>query len=384
MKLIHVFSAPMSAFFFMNGQLDYMVSKGVEVIVIMPSDNEFNQKFKERHNDVQLININFKRNISLYNDISCFFQLLWVFGKYKPNIIHLHTPKASLLGALAARILFKKNIIYQMHGLVSSYGNNVNKGLLYWMERLTCFLSTQIFAVSNSLMKFAIENKYCRRKKISVIENGTINGIDYQNQFNPLNINQSTNKIKELTHNKYVIGFVGRLLKDKGIDNYLNIILKCKLNNIPVIGFVVGPDESKGYYNLLLKKYNLTEGKDIYSFGQQLNPENYIIHFDVLLLPTKREGFGLVAAEANALEVPVIGYDIPGLRDAVLNDETGLLVDFENIEKLFQSILLYFEHPEVKLKHGRNGRKRKVKDFDSKTIWHSIFLTYCKIYETKT
>ena len=149
MKLIHVFSAPMSAFFFMNGQLDYMVSKGVEVIVIMPSDNEFNQKFKERHNDVQLININFKRNISLYNDISCFFQLLWVFGKYKPNIIHLHTPKASLLGALAARILFKKNIIYQMHGLVSSYGNNVNKGLLYWMERLTCFLSTQIFAVSN-------------------------------------------------------------------------------------------------------------------------------------------------------------------------------------------------------------------------------------------
>ena len=91
-----------------------------------------------------------------------------------------------------------------------------------------------------------------------------------------------------------------------------------------------------------------------------------------------------MAAEANALEVPVIGYDIPGLRDAVLNDETGLLVDFENIEKLFQSILLYFEHPEVKLKHGRNGRKRVVKDFDSKTIWHSIFLTYCKIYETKT
>jgi glycosyltransferase involved in cell wall biosynthesis len=378
MKLIHVFTAPQTAYFFMNGQLDFMISKGIEVTVIMPLDIEFNQKFKERQLNVTIINVNFERTISLTRDLSCLFQLIKIFNKRKPDIIHLHTPKASLLGALAARLLFKKNIIYQMHGLVSASGNNVHKGFSYMFERITCSLSTQIFAVSESLKEFAIEYKFCKPIKISVIENGTINGVDFKSQFNPRNISSTSFELEKLSANKFVIGFVGRILNDKGIEDYLFTVSKCKEKNLPVVGFVIGPDESRGELNTLLEKYNLTQDEDICLFGQQFEPEKFMIHFDILLLPTKREGFGLVGAEANALKIPVVGYDIPGFRDAVVNKKTGLLVDFENTDKLLEAVLFYFNNPLLKNEHGENGRKRVVRDFEPKLIWESFFDEYKK------
>ena len=108
-----------------------------------------------------------------------------------------------------------------------------------------------------------------------------------------------------------------------------------------------------------------------------------MVHFDILLLPTKREGFGLVGAEVNALEIPVVGYDIPGFRDAVLSEETGLLVDFENTDQLFEAVLHYYKNPSLKKVHGENGRKRVIKDFDSSLIWKSLYHEYKKLLNEK-
>lgn len=375
-KLIHVFSAPISAYIFMKGQLEYMTKKGMQITVVMPYDKEFNLKFKDLYPEVKVININFKRKINIYKDIVCLFQLILVIKKNNPDIIHLHTPKASFLGAIASRILFKNKIIYQMHGLVSSYGNKVKKGFLFYLEKFTCILSTHIFAVSNSLMELAIVNNYCKRKKISVIHNGTINGIDYENKFNPSLISKNNYKLNEIIKNKFVVGFVGRLSLDKGIDDYLNVISMCKIANIPAVGILIGPDESCGYLYKLLNKYKLVENEDVFILGQQLKPENFIIYFDVLLFPSKREGFGLVATESNSLEVPVVGYDITGLRDAVINDFTGKLVDFENTDLLFESVKFYYTNPNIRLQHGKNGRIRVINDFSQKKIWKHIYNSY--------
>jgi glycosyltransferase involved in cell wall biosynthesis len=383
MKLIHVFSAPQSAYFFMNGQLDYMISKGMDVTVVMPFDIEFNNKFKIKQPNVKVINVNFERNISVKVDLKCLFKLITVFRKVKPDIIHLHTPKASLLGALAARFLLKKNIIYQMHGLVSASGNDVQKGLLYSMEKLTCSLSNHIFAVSESLKEFAVEHKFCKQNKISVIENGTINGINFHEQFNPENIQRTNSVLNKLATEKFVIGFMGRLVKDKGIEDYLKILSKCKENQLSTVGVVIGPDESKGDFSVLLKKQNLIVNEDIIVLGQQLEPQNFMIYFDVLLLPTKREGFGLVGAESNALKIPVVGYDIPGFRDAVKNNETGLLVKFEDTHELFNAIIKYYKSPDLKRQHGNNGRKRVIRDFKSEHIWQALLLEYRLLVDKK-
>jgi glycosyltransferase involved in cell wall biosynthesis len=349
----------------------------------MPFDTEFNNKFKIKQPNVKVINVNFERKISVKVDLKCLFKLISVFRKLKPDIIHLHTPKASLLGALAAKILLKKNIIYQMHGLVSASGNDVQKGLLYSMEKLTCSLSNHIFAVSESLKDFAVEHTFCKQNKISVIENGSINGIDFQEQFNPENIFRTNPVLNNLTVEKFVIGFVGRLVKDKGIEDYLKTLSKCKKNRLSTVGVVIGPDESEGHFTALLKKHNLIKNEDVIVLGQQLEPQKFMIYFDVLLLPTKREGFGLVGAEANALKIPVVGYDIPGFRDAVKNNETGLLVKFEDTQELFDAIIKYYKSPDLKRQHGNNGRKRVIRDFKPEHIWQALLLEYQSLVDKK-
>src|SRR5690606_8071589 len=138
------------------GQLQFMIEKGIEVIVVMPYDEIFNFKFKQREPNVRIINVELSRNISILRDVKSLIKLIRIIHKIKPQIVHLHTPKASLIGGLASRVLFKKNIIYQMHGLVSMEGNEVKSSLIYHIERLTCYFATKIFAVSNSLKDFAI------------------------------------------------------------------------------------------------------------------------------------------------------------------------------------------------------------------------------------
>ncbi len=380
-RLLHIFTAPQSAYFFLKGQLDFMVEKGFEVKVIMPADDEFNPKFKLEQPTIEVININFEREISLKNDFVCFFKLLRVLKISNPDIIHLHTPKASLLGVVASRLLRKKIIIYQMHGLVSAYGNDLRKGLVYYMENLTCALATDIFAVSQSLKTLAIEKKLCKREKIKVMANGTINGIDFKTQFNPSLITMQNSDLLKIANDFFIIGFVGRLHQDKGVLDYVKVLSKLKKENLKTVGFVVGPDESHGNFDLLLEKYDLQAGSDIFLFGQQLNPHNFMVYFDILLLPTKREGFGLVAAEANALEIPVVGYDIPGLRDAVVNGETGILVPFSNQIKLYEAVEMYYNLPNLLVQHGKQGRARVIKKFEPMRVWQAIFNEYKLLLE---
>src|SRR5690606_28120263 len=115
-----------SAYFFLEGQLKYLQNKGVEFSVILPFDGYFSAKIIEREKDVDFYKLNFSREINLLNDFKSLIILTRLIILIKPDIIHLHTPKASLLGGFAGRLLFKRNIIYQMHGLVSLRGDKVN------------------------------------------------------------------------------------------------------------------------------------------------------------------------------------------------------------------------------------------------------------------
>src|SRR5690606_2904346 len=130
---------------------------------------------------------------------------------------------------------------YQMHGLVSTDGEKPRKNLIYWIEKITCLLATHVFSVSNSLRDYAIKYKYCSEKKIRVINNGTINGIDFETKFNPELIHSV--KTKEL-ESKFIIGFVGRLTKDKGIFDYLQVLESVKEEGVNILGYIIGPDES--------------------------------------------------------------------------------------------------------------------------------------------
>jgi len=381
MKIVHVFSAAQSAYHFMDKQFEFMHNKGCEIHVIIPNDNYFSKKFIEREKYVKTYFIPIKRKVSLFFDLISLLALFFLFKKIRADIIHLHNPKASLLGSIAARLLLHKKIIYQMHGLVSASGNTPKKNIVYYFEKATCKLATKIFAVSWSLRQFAIDNNYCAADKIEVIGNGTINGIDFECKFNPEKTGKNDKYIKKETiQNKFVIGFVGRINCDKGIKDYLEVF-KYLINKIPILGIIVGTNESGKDFNSLLEHYNLSlNTENLLIYNHVFDPQNIMCHFDVLLFPTKREGFGLVAAEANSLKIPVVAYNIPGVKDAVENNVTGTLVEYGNIEALSTAVLEYYQNPLKKIHHGVNGRERIKILFSQKFLWNEIYTAYNKIY----
>jgi len=360
----------------MDKQLQFMISKGIDVHVIMPNDGFYFQKVLKREKNVIFHEVPLKRDISIKYDLISLIKIISILIDIKPDIIHLHTPKASLLGAIAGKVTFHKNIIYQMHGLVSS--GDAKKGLIYFMEKLTCYMSSRVYAVSNSLMEYAVSMNYVSKKKISVIGNGTINGIDSINRFNRNLVDKQKYKLEEKFGNdSFLVGFVGRINNDKGIKEFVKVI-QLLLKNIPVKAIVLGTNEIGPELNEIIRD-NSKLTNNIFILDEVQDPENVMYIFDVLLLPTKREGFGLVAAEANSLKIPVVSYDIPGIRDSIDNHETGELVNYLDVQNLERSVLEYYNNPKKRKEHGINGRKRVQSLFNQEYLWNEIYSKYKKM-----
>lgn len=384
-KVAHLFSAPQSAFYFLEGQLQYLKKNGFEVHLLIPKDNYFSNKIFEREKGIFIHYIQINRKISPLSDIISIFSLINKFSYIKPDIIHLHTPKASLLGMIAGRLTRINHIIYHMHGLVSTWGNQIRtKSLLYWIERFTCSGAHSILAVSSSLRDFAIANKFCVPEKILVLENGTINGIDFSNRFNPEKIKDKNRYLTNIKKSGCVIlGFIGRLNVDKGIPDFFYVANKLKEKSVNFIAVIVGPNESDGLIEKMIRGSQLKINEDLLLFPSIDDPQNIICDFDILLLPSVREGFGLVAAEANSLGVPVVAYNIPGIRDAIMNNETGFLVPFNERDMLVEKVLEYIGDPELRQKHGYLGRKRVASLFDRESIWRALLSYYKDIISQK-
>ncbi|NQZ23888.1 MAG: glycosyltransferase family 4 protein [Colwellia sp.] len=374
MKICHCFSSSQSAYYFLDGQIQYMQKHGHTIAFAVPDDG-FIDQLKTMFPNVKIHIIPIVRPINLISDFKALFYFIKLFRKERFDIIHLHTPKASLLGAIAGRILGHPNIIFHLHGLVSLKFNIPIKGLTLLMERVPLLLSHKVICVSKSLAQLCVDNRFISAKKIMILANGSINGIDYANKFNRKRIIDETTKLqKELKiEDKFVIGYLGRINNDKGIYDIIDVINTLSKSIPNLIMVFVGPNElpvdiDRFFQDKLNTSY-------IY-IPRTPQPELYISVFDVMLFPSYREGFGLVTAEANALKVPVVAYNIAGIRDSIVNNKTGFLVEPDNKKALVQSIKHYHDYPEIRKMHGENGRIQIKSKFTPQIIWQAQLQFY--------
>ena len=356
--------------YLLRGQLQYFATNGYRVVLISGPGLQVREAAEEQ--GVQLEEVKIKRDISPINDLLALLRIIHIILIHRPHIVNTGTPKAGLLVGIAAWLCRVPQRYFTLRGIRSDRMTGFAAQLVRWAEITSCRVATQIIAVSPSLLQHARNIGIVPHDRGLVIHNGSSNGVD-SNRFSRTseNVAGGANLRSKLgiPARALVIGFVGRLSKDKGISELLDAFGMMRTEYPEARLLLVGPMEDAQYEAIVSDEL-------IYWLDQTDSVEHVYAAIDILVLPSYGEGFGNVLLEAAAMQLPVIASDITGCRDAVEDQVTGLLVPVRNAKRLAEAMVRLANEPEYRQRLGFNGRENAVKNFASEDIWRGLHRLY--------
>lgn len=354
----------------LEGQLRYFKDRGYETFLLSPLSDRV-KSFCDRESCTHLV-INIKRDISPINDLINLGHIFLYLLRYKPDIINLGTPKVSLLGMVAAKLVGIPKRLYTCRGFRFEHEKGLKRKILILMEKMTVSCSHKVICISPSVRDYGVNNGIFKKDQTIVINKGSSNGFNLK-RFSPENISDDSKADLKKTlglDDKFVYGFVGRIYDRKGINELYKAFssLDTRLNNISLL--IVGRfEESQIADKRIIGK--IKEHNHIILAGSQKNIPLYLSVMDVFVMPAWGEGFGNVLIEAAAIGIPVISTDVTGTRDAVQHNFNGLLVEPKSVEQLTEAMLFLYNNKEVRESFGNNGVEW-AKNFDNNIIWRGM------------
>lgn len=361
---------------FLKGQVDFLVKKGYKVIIISGPGEEISALAKKEN--ATLIAIPFTKKISPLTDFVQLMQLIRIIKKEKPDIVNAGNPKSGFLIMLACFFAGCKNRIFTLHGLLS----DTKTGFVRWMitltEKVSCRVANTVIVVSPSLRQHAEQRNILPAGKGLVIEKGSCNGIDLAVFSRTTTVLDQAKQLKEksgLNQHHVVIGFVGRLSRDKGIDILFNAFNKL-VHKFPMLRMVLaGPVLEENQFSASAMQ-QLYHDNRIFYLGKITDVLPVYASVDILALSSLREGFGNVLIEAAAMEVPVVAPDIPGCRDAVAQHVNGELFKKGDADDLALKLEKLILDPELRHHYGKTGRQFVEENFSNYKIWNGQLKLY--------
>ena len=316
---------------------------------------------------IKIIEIPIERQISIIRDLKALFLIYKICKKNKFMAVHTLTPKAGLLGMIAAflsRVPFR---IHTFQGEVWSNKRGITKALLKNLDRLIVLCSTNLLIVSNTEKLFLTKENILFNRKSLVLGAGSIGGVDI-NKFKINNkIKKEIRKQNNFMTDHIVFLYLGRICKDKGLIDLANAYLNLTKNYKKIKLVFIGPSEDNTLEEL--KKIFLNNFKNLVFFKPFTSkPENDLLIADVLVLPSYREGFGVSIIEAASLGIPSIGSNIHGIQDAIIDHHTGLLYKVGDPNDLGLKMEHLIKFPLVRKEMGLNAKKRIDENFTQKII----------------
>ena len=310
--------------------------------------------------NISLINLSISRNISPFKDLLCVFRLIKTLRLVKPDLIVSSSPKGLLILAIAT-LFYHCRRIHLLTGIIWSGKINKYKKKLYKLIDLILLYSCEkIFVDSPSQINFLYEENFYFNK-LSLINDGSIQGVDLS-KFKQLEDNITLRKLFNLKKTNMVLLFLGRISSEKGIFFFLDLVKNLRKKNNNIIGLIVGRDE-KNIISNYQKKYSDFH-KNFFYFSYSNFPEKYIQSCDIIIIPSKREGFCQVAIEASACGIPIVGFNVIGLEDSISNGLTGYLAPYGDIVSLEKKTKYLIDNPDIRKKMGKNGIMRVQKKFE--------------------
>lgn len=338
-KICYVTTIPSTIESFFIPQLKYLSDNGYSVSVVCGDDKNLQKKLG---NNINYISLDMPRGSSVGKSIISIIKLFKVFKKENFDLIQYSTPNAALYSAIAAKVAKCSIRNYHLMGFRYLGADGLGRNVLKSIERLTCILSTSIECVSKSNLELGTKEKIFSKDKVTVVWNGSTGGVDLSKfTFEKRNIwRKEIREENNISDNEFVFGFVGRITKDKGINELLEAYFRLKQSSKLLI---VGNQEGVDTINQRLWKKAVNDDNVIILDSKQ-EIEKYYAAMDVLILPSYREGFGNVVIEAAAMGTPAIVTDIPGPTDAIEYAKTGITVKTRSSEDLLEKMNLVIKN----------------------------------------
>lgn len=308
-----------------------------------------------------------RRKPSLLSDIRSLFLWTRLVREVQPSIVSIGTPKAALLGLLASRWNRVKVRVYMLRGLRLEGTNRLTRRIMTSVERATARSATMVVSVSNSLRQTYVDLQLCEPGKILVIGHGSSHGVNLE-RFAPdgpvHDVHLEKIPVSDAGGPTYTLGFVGRFSRDKGANQILlchRFLIEQGIKHKLVI---VGPVEDSRE----IAEELATSVMPVRFVGLVSNTAVFYRLFDLLLLPTKREGFPNVALEAAACGIPVVTTTATGAVDSVLDGETGAVVPLGHEQDFCETVADLLLNSSVRAQMGEKGRSWVESHFDEKQV----------------
>ena len=380
-KLIRITTVPISFKVLLKGQLRFMASNGFDVKGVSSEGEEL----REIHENEEIVMeaINMSRKITPFQDLKSLWEMWNFLRKEKPQIVHTHTPKAGIIGMLAARLAGVPHRLHTVAGLPLMEATGTKRKILNFVEKLTYSSATRVYPNSKGLYDFILQNNFTQSNKLKIIANGSSNGINttFFSLAQVSEIERVTLREKlNIQPDDFVFVFVGRIVSDKGINELIKAFSELQTaENNELTGIkllLVGGLESD------LDPLNpetlaeINQNKDIISAGFQQDVRPFFAISDALIFPSYREGFPNVVMQAGAMGLPSIVSDINGCNEIIVEGENGLIIPPKNVEKLKEKMLTLARDKNLYIKLKENSRRMIENRYEQSVVWKALLEEY--------
>jgi glycosyltransferase involved in cell wall biosynthesis len=369
---------------FLRGQPQYFQDRGFEVTVLCPERREGEWEV-DKPEDVPIIEVPMDREIAPLRDLVSLWRLWRVMRALGPAVTNVGTPKAGLLGGLAAWLNRVPCRFYTLHGLRFETTRGLRRRLLIYAERLACRFAHRVVCVSQSVREKAIAFGLAPPERTVIFGSGSCNGVDTSRfAATPERMERAAGLRCKfgIPAEAPVVLFVGRLTCDKGIPELLRAFLRLG-NQFPDLYLLLaGCFEDEDPLPVDTRKCLETHPRVIFA-GAVQDVATYYAMADVVVLPSHREGLPTVILEAQAAGKPVVGASATGIVDVVVDGETGLLFPVGDVTALAEALTRIISDETLASHLGRAGQEQVKRNFQPERVWEALYREYLGVLRVK-
>lgn len=376
-KIIRAATIGMSLNIFCRGLLSELKDEGYEVIALSSPDGDLAEL--GRREKVRTIGVSMERHVSPLKDLISLIRLIRVMRKERPVMVHSMTPKAGLLCMMAAWIAHVPIRVHTFTGLVWPTQTGLSRKILMLTDRITCFCATHIIPEGEGVkhdLSSCITDKPMR-----VLGYGNVRGVDLD-YWKRSGGSRTEGWLSERREKKepFTFVFVGRIVRDKGINELVNAFSRLNKNYPDTRLLLVGPVEDDLDPVLPETRMAIEKEESIISVGSQKDVRPYYEASDALVFPSYREGFPNVVLEAGAMELPSIVTDINGSREIIEEGVNGVIVPPRDENALYEAMEDMVTHPEKVSKMSAKSRPMIAARYEQSFVRMNLKHFYSELF----